>query len=67
MVNDDFLLRKTFENEQLFSINPSLPWYADIIPFFFFFYRNVRKYIDFKSSYTNLSNGPKGYYSFLDH
>ena len=37
IVKDDFILRKTFVNEQLFSINPSLPWYADIIPFFFFF------------------------------
>ena len=37
IVKYDFILRKTFPNEQLFSVNPSLPWYADIIHFFFSF------------------------------
>ena len=33
IVKDDFILRKTFPNEQLFFTNPSRPWYADIINF----------------------------------
>ena len=30
-IKEDFVLRETFTDEQLFSTNSSIPWYADIV------------------------------------